>query len=79
MDLLIVIGGKLQAVEIKLTATPGPGHLEPLSRFLSVAHGAAINRGIIVCRTEKARNLPNGHRALPWQVFPEWIRGRLAE
>ncbi len=79
VDLLIVIGGKLQAVEIKLTASPGAGHLEPLSRFLSVAHDAAINRGIIVCRTDKARDLPKGHRALPWQEYPEWIRRRLAK
>ena len=29
VDLLIVIDGKLQPVEIKLTAIPGTGHVEP--------------------------------------------------
>jgi len=37
VDLLIVIDGKLHPVEIKLTATPGAGHIEPLNRFLTVA------------------------------------------
>lgn len=78
VDLLIAIGGKLQAVEIKLTATPGPGHLEPLARFLSLAGDEALGHGIIVCRTERARALPNGHLALPWNEFPGWLRGRLS-
>jgi hypothetical protein len=78
VDLLIVIGGKLQAVEIKLTATPAPGHLEPLTRFLSVARDEAFEHGLIVCRTETARDLPNGHRALPWKEFPGWVHERLA-
>lgn len=55
VDLLIAIGGKLQAVEIKLTATPGPGHIEPLARFLSLAGDEALGQRIIVCRTERAR------------------------
>jgi predicted AAA+ superfamily ATPase len=77
VDLLIVIGGRLQPVEIKLTATPGPRHLEPLMRFLSVAKEEAAEQGLIVCRTEQARDLPGGHRALPWKEFPEWLRERL--
>jgi uncharacterized protein len=78
VDLLIVIGGKLQAVEVKLTATPGPGHLEPLTRFLSMARKEAIGPGLIVCRAAKVRDLPNGHRALPWKEFPGWLHKRLA-
>ncbi|MBK7424762.1 MAG: ATP-binding protein [Propionivibrio sp.] len=77
VDLLIVIDGKLQAVEIKLTATPGAGHVEPLNRFLAVAGDEANGQGLLVCRTEKQRALPNGHVALPWQSFPEWLQARL--
>ena len=75
VDLLIVIDGKLQPVEIRLTATPGAGNVEPLNRFL--AGDEASGQGLLVCRTEKERALPNGHVALPWQSFPEWLRARL--
>jgi len=77
VDLLIVIDGKLQPVEIKLTATPGAGHIDPINRFIAVAGDEAISQGIIVCRTDKQRPLPNGHIAMPWQDFPEWVRTSL--
>jgi predicted AAA+ superfamily ATPase len=79
VDLLIVIGGKLQPVEIKLTATPGAGHVVPLNRFLAAATDEATGQGILVCRTEKERILPNGHIAIPWKSFPAWLRARLEE
>ena len=78
VDLLIVIDGKLQPVEIKLTATPGAGHVEPMNRFLAVAGDEASKQGILVCRTETERALPNGHIAMPWQSFPDWLRKRLS-
>lgn len=78
VDLLIAVGGKLQAVEIKLTATPGPGHSEPMTRFLKVAGNEARAEGLIVCRTEAPRELPGGHHALPWKLFPGWLQGQLA-
>lgn len=78
LDLLIMIDGKLQGVEIKLTATPGAGHVAPLNRLLAVAGNDAHPGGLLVCRTEQARVLPNGHRAMPWQLFPQWLRERLA-
>ncbi|MBL8412916.1 MAG: DUF4143 domain-containing protein [Propionivibrio sp.] len=59
VDLLIVIDGKLQPVEIKLTAIPGTGHVEPLNRFLAVAGDEASGQGLLVCRIEKERALPN--------------------
>lgn len=77
VDLLIAVGGKLQAVEIKLTATPTSGHVEPLNRFLKVAGDEAHDAGLIVCRTETPRDLPGGCRALPWNLFPGWIQERL--
>lgn len=79
VDLLIAIGGKLQALEIKLTATPNSGHLEPLNRFLKVAGSGARERGIIVCRCDTVRELPGGHQALPWQVFPGWLQQQLTQ
>lgn len=77
VDLLIVIDGKLQPVEIKLTATPGAGHTEPLNRFLAIAGDEAGGPGILVCRADRQRPLPNGHVAMPWKSFPGWLRARL--
>lgn len=77
VDLLVMIGGKLLPIEIKLTATPAAGHVEPLNRFLAVAGEEAAAQGLLVCRTEKERTLPNGHVALPWKSFPGWLHERL--
>ena len=77
VDLLIVINGKLQPIEIKLTATPGAGHLAPIDRFIAAAGDEAYPQGVLVCRTENERALPHGHIALPWQAFPQWLRARL--
>jgi hypothetical protein len=79
VDLLIALGGRLQPVEVKLTATPGAGHGEPLRRFQEMAGDEVAETGIIVCRTENPRRLPGGHVALPWHAFPGWLRERLAE
>jgi len=78
VDLLVVINGKLQPVEIKLTATPSAGHMTPINRFITLAGDEACPQGILVCRTETERALPNGHLALPWHAFPQWLRTRLA-
>lgn len=78
VDLLIVIGGKLQPVEIKLAATPSANHAEPLDRFIDIAGGEAASPGILVCRTEEQRTLPKGHIAMPWHAFPGWLQERLA-
>lgn len=78
VDLLIVINGKLHPVEIKLTATPSAGHVEPLNRLIAAAGDEVTRYGIIVCRTESERALPNGHIAMPWQLFPQWLRERLS-
>ena len=78
VDLLIVIDGKLHPVEVKLTATPGIGHVEPLNRFLALAGDEATGPGTIVCRTAKEKALPNGHVAMPWKSFPAWLQAKLA-
>ena len=77
VDLLIPLGGKLHPVEIKLTATPGAGHLHPLRRFIAAAGNDAASTGILVCRIEEARALPGGHRALPWHQFPAWLSAQI--
>lgn len=73
VDLLIVINGKLQPVEIKLTATPGAGHVEPINRFLAIAGDEASGQGLLVCRTDIVRAMPNGHIAIPWHAFSDWL------
>jgi predicted AAA+ superfamily ATPase len=78
VDLLVVVHGKLVPIEIKLTASPSNGHLTPISRFLSMAKDEAAPSGVIVCQVETERALPDGHIALPWHVFPQWLRERLA-
>jgi predicted AAA+ superfamily ATPase len=79
VDLLIVIDGQLHPIEIKLTATPSAGHVEPINRFLAVAGKEANHQGLLVCRTETERALPNGHKAIPWQLFPSWLGQRLSK
>lgn len=78
VDLLIVINGKLQPVEIKLTATPSAAHVAPINRFIAFAGEDALTQSVLVCRIEKQQALPHGHMALPWQLFPQWLHARLA-
>lgn len=77
VDLLIVIDGKLQPVEVKLTGTPSAGHVDTLARFITAAGDEATKQGILVCRTEKQQTLPFGHLALPWRDYPTWLAGQL--
>jgi predicted AAA+ superfamily ATPase len=77
VDLLIAVGGKLQAVEIKLTASPSVGHLAPLNRFLQTVGSDAWEQGLLICRTDSARTMPGGHLALPWNQFSAWLQTRL--
>jgi len=73
VDLLLRAAGRLHAVEVKATATPGAGHTLPLDRFLKVAGDDAAPQGLVVCRTDRPRSLPGGHLALPWQDFAGWL------
>jgi hypothetical protein len=79
VDLLLPLGGRLQPVEIKLTATPTRRHVEPLRRFQELAGDAAAETGLLVCRTPEPRPLPGGALALPWWEFPAWLDARLSE
>ncbi|MCC7184202.1 MAG: hypothetical protein IT509_11625 [Rhodocyclaceae bacterium] len=73
----VPIGGHPCEVEIKLTATSGAGHVEPINRFIAVEGDEAFKQGILVCRTETERILPGSHTAMSWQSFSEWPRQRL--
>ncbi len=78
VDLLIRVGPRLYPVEIKLTATPSPGHLRPLNRFKALAGPVAAATGILVCRVPQTRPLPSNNLALPWNEFPAWLTEKLA-
>ncbi len=78
VDLLVAIRGRLVPVEIKLTATPTAGHLAPIDRFIGMAGAEAAQNGVLVCRTKAERVLPNGHIALPWHRFAQWLSEQLS-
>ncbi len=79
IDLLLMLGGKLQAIEVKSTASPSAGHVEPISRFIASAGPDAHPQGLVVCQCEAPRALPHGHLALPWHHFPAWLAERLPQ
>jgi len=67
------IGTQLMPVEIKLTSTPSLKQIEPLNKFKKLAGAKADSQGLLVCRIEKAIDLPSNNRAIPWNEFPEWL------
>ncbi|MBI2353736.1 MAG: ATP-binding protein [Deltaproteobacteria bacterium] len=73
VDLILQRSGKLVPVEIKLTTTPLPTHLESLKRFRSLAGEESCEPGILVCRVTDEQPLPFGIMAVPWQNFPIWL------
>lgn len=77
VDLIVQAGTVLHPVEVKLTATPSEKHVEPMNRFRSLAGRDASGQGILVCRTRKEMPLPGGHRAIPWNLFPAWLKKTL--
>ena len=77
VDLIIQIGTKLFPVEIKLTATPGIKHVEPLNKFKELARGDAADTGLVVCRSEKPAKLSFNNLAIPWLDFSDWLWSQL--
>jgi uncharacterized protein len=77
VDLVVLLNGKLHPIEIKLTATPTPKHLEPLNKFKQLAGKEASETGLLVCRVEKVTELPSHNIAIPWHFFPEWLLSKL--
>lgn len=74
VDLILQGKGKLVPIEIKLTSTPQPTHLDGLKRFRVLAGEENCEPGILVCRVPHEQQLPFGITALPWQDFPAWLR-----
>lgn len=74
VDLILQSSGKLIPIEIKLTATPQSAHLDGLKRFRALAGEAACEPGLLLCRVPEQRPLPFGITALPWQLFPGWLK-----
>ena len=74
VDLIIQIGTKLYPVEIKLTATPTPNHLEPINKFKTLAGKDAAETGLIVCSVKEKTILPSNNIAIPWHQFPKWLK-----
>lgn len=74
VDLILQSKGKLVPIEIKLTSTPQPTHLEGLKKFRALAGEDICNPGILVCRVLREQSLPFGITALPWQNFPACLR-----
>jgi len=64
-------------IEAKLTASPSPGHVGPIRRFIELAGVEAAETGLLVCQVKERKSLPGGHLALPWGEFPAWLEGRL--
>jgi hypothetical protein len=78
VDLILQAQGKFWPVEIKLTATPSPGHLAALNRFKEIAGKEAAEQGVIVCRVTTPRALPDNNLAIPWHKFSEWLEQVIA-
>ena len=74
MDLILQGKGQLIPIEIKLTTTPQPAHLDGLKKFRILAGEENCNPGILLCRVHEEQPLPFGITAIPWQEFPVWLR-----
>jgi len=79
VDLIVQAGPALHPVEVKLTATPSAQHIEPMDRFRALAGADQVGPGILVCRAKKEVPLPGGHRAIPWSLFPAWLKKTLEQ
>lgn len=72
VDLLIQAGGKINAVEIKMTATPTSNHAAPLKRFTEVS-GELCGQQIIACCVAEEMPITRNIKAVPWQQMPAWL------
>jgi uncharacterized protein len=70
VDLLIDLGDALVPVEIKLTATPGIGHLAPMGAVRRAGRVSWHPESWLVCNAARSQAMPQGARAVPWRRFP---------
>jgi predicted AAA+ superfamily ATPase len=66
VDLVIEYGGLVQALEVKATETPNPGHAANLAAFAALAGGKT--RAALACRISAPVALRPGIRAIPWHL-----------
>ena len=76
VDLLVGTRHGVVPVEIKLSATPSPHHLEPMAKLRALA-GKELAPGLLVCRVAEPTPMPGGALALPWRMWPDWLRAAL--
>ena len=62
VDIVADVDGQLYGIEVKATRTPTPRHADRLAAWCELT-GA---RGLLACRTDRARPLGRGIRAVPW-------------
>ena len=67
VDLFVQFGTTLVPVEIKRTASPGPGHVEGLRRFTRFAGDDVPHPGALVRDVDQEGLLPGGVRVMPWR------------
>lgn len=79
VDLVLRHGGRLQPIEIKLTATPTSRHAATFTKFRALAGEDRTHPGVMICRVAEERRLPGGHWALPWQRFGQRLDDWLGE
>lgn len=77
VDLILQADDVLIPIEVKLTATPQPVHLDGLRKFRAIVGEENCAPGILVCRVPQEQELPFGVTAVPWQKYPEWLRQRI--
>jgi len=77
VDLLIVVGGILLPVEVKLTATPRLNHIRPLTRLCRSLGDDIRPSGVLVCQCSQQTPMPDGHIAMPWQDFSGWLESQI--
>ena len=80
VDLIIQIGNVLYPIEIKCSATPKSNFMVPLNQFRKLAEASPLSvaDGLLVCQAPKPGTLPNGNQYLPWNLFYQWLDGKLA-
>ncbi|HXU29542.1 MAG TPA: ATP-binding protein [Thermoanaerobaculia bacterium] len=65
VDLLVELSGKLHPIEIKITTTPRPAHVDNLVRWRSLV-GEMAGSGLMVASAGNASSLVPEIRVLPW-------------
>jgi predicted AAA+ superfamily ATPase len=67
VDLLVERGGRLYAVEAKLTSDPRPADAGALVKWLAL-HGNAAAGAVVACDIPQCASLLPGVRAVPWRM-----------